>query len=120
VQARATRDELGHAVWLHTPLQLVAGEPTSPSVRFGMLSDLTFAVSMRLGFLRGAAPLRAVQTRFINADITLYRERAPEGEWVAFRPQAVSDRAGLGVVEVAQFDRAGRIGRSLQALVANG
>jgi hypothetical protein len=119
VQARAVRDELGPAVWLSTPLALVAGEATSPQVRFGMLSDLTFAMGMRIGFLRGAVSARALQTRFINADITLYRERAPEGEWLGFRLAAMADRAGIGVAEVVQFDRAGRIGRSLQALVAN-
>jgi hypothetical protein len=119
IEARATRDELGQAVWLTTPLELLAGESTSPQVRFGMLSDLTFAMGMRIGFLRGAAAERAVQTRFINADITLYRERDPVGEWVAFRPSTIADSAGVGVAEVVQFDRAGRIGRSLQALVAN-
>ena len=119
VQARVARDELGPAVWLTTPLALVAGEATSPQVRFAMLSDLTFAMGMRIGFLRGSVSARALQTRFINADITLYRERDPEGEWVAFRLATMADAAGVGVAEVVQFDRAGRIGRSLQALVAN-
>lgn len=119
VQARSVRDELGHAIWLTTPLDLVAGEPTSPQVRFGALSDLSFAMGMRIGFLRGPVDARALQTRLINADITLYRERAPEGEWLAFRLAALADTAGVGVAEVVQFDRAGRIGRSLQALVAN-
>jgi Thioesterase-like superfamily len=119
LEARTTRDELGPAVWLTTPLDLVGGEATSPQVRFGMLSDMTFAMGGRLAFLRGAVDARAAQVRFINADITLYRERVPEGEWLAFRPSAITDRAGVGLVEVVQFDRAGRIGRSLQALVAN-
>jgi antitoxin (DNA-binding transcriptional repressor) of toxin-antitoxin stability system len=119
IQARLARDELGHAIWLTTPLQLVAGELTTPQVRFAMLSDLTFATSTRIGFLRGAVDVRALRTPLINADITLYRERAPEGEWVAFRTSALSDAAGVGVAEVVQFDRAGRIGRSLQALVAS-
>ena len=120
VLARSVRDELGPAVWLTTPLELVAGEPTSPQVRFGALSDLTFAMGMRIGFLRGPVDVRALQTRFINADITLYRERVPEGDWLGFRLATMADTAGVGVAEVVQFDRAGRIGRSLQALVANG
>jgi hypothetical protein len=33
---------------------------------------------------------------------------------------APAQRAGIGIVEVGQFDTAGKIGRSLQALVANG
>lgn len=120
IEARSVRDELGPAVWLTTPLELVAGEPTSPSVRSAALSDLTFAMGMRLGFLRGPVDARALQTRFINADVTLYRERGPEGDWIAFRLATLADAAGIGVAEVVQFDRAGRIGRSLQALVANG
>jgi hypothetical protein len=119
VQARSVRDELGHAIWLTTPLELVAGEPTSPQVRFGALSDLSFAMGMRIGFLRGLAEQPAPPTRFINADVTLYRERDPEGAWVAFRLATLADAAGIGVAEVVQFDRAGRVGRSLQALVAN-
>lgn len=119
VQARVARDEIGPAAWLTTPLDLVAGDATSPQVRFAMLSDLTFAMGMRIAFLRGSVSSRALQTRFINADITLYRERDPEGDWVAFRLATMADAAGVGVAEVVQFDRAGRIGRSLQALVAN-
>ncbi len=119
IQARSVRDELGPAIWLTTPLELVAGEPTSPQVRFGALSDLTFAMGMRIGFLRGPVDVRTLQTRFINADITLYRERPPEGEWLGFRLATMADAAGVGVAEVVQFDRAGRVGRSLQALVAN-
>jgi Thioesterase-like superfamily len=119
IEARTVRDELGVAAWLTTPLDLVAGEATSPQVRFGMLSDLSFAMGGRLASLRGSVDTRTSPTRFINADITVYRERAPEGAWLGFRPSLMTDRAGIGVAEVVQFDRAGRIGLSLQALVAN-
>jgi acyl-CoA thioesterase len=119
IESRMARDEFGHVVWLTTPLELVAGEATSPSVRFGALSDLTFAMGGRLALRSGAIDANSVQTSFINADITLYRERTPAGEWLAFRPVAVTDHAGIGIAEVAQFDHTGRIGRSLQALVAN-
>ena len=119
IQARIGRDDAGHVAWLTTPLTLVAGEPTSPQVRFGMLSDLGFAMSGHLAMRRSALAPHDVGVRFINADITIYRERAPEGDWLAFRPAALSNQGGIGVAEVVQFDRAGRIGRSLQALVAN-
>ncbi len=119
LECRMTRDELGPAAWLTTPLDLVAGEATTPSVRFAALSDLTFAMGGRLALRLGAVDGAGVQTRFINADITLYRERPPRGDWLGFRPGGISDRAGIGVAEVVQFDREGRLGRSLQALVAN-
>jgi hypothetical protein len=118
IEARIGRDELDHVAWITTPLTLIAGEPTSPQVRFGMLSDLTFAIGGHLLTRRGGASPREAGARFINADITIYRERAPEGEWLAFRPAQMSNQAGVGIAEVVQFDRAGRIGRSLQALVA--
>jgi hypothetical protein len=119
IECRTTRDELGPAIWLTTPLELVAGEPTPPSVRFAALSDLSFAMGGRLALRAGTANAAGMPTRFINADITVYRERTPVGEWLAFRPAALSDHAGIGLAEVTQYDRQGRIGRSLQALVAN-
>ncbi len=88
-------------------------------MRLGALADLTFAMSGRLALRLGASDASSVQTSFINADITLYRERPPTGEWLAFRPNAMSDQAGIGLAEVVHYDCAGRLGRSLQALVAN-
>ena len=120
LQVRTARDAHGPIAWLTTPLELVAGEPTSPQVRFGALSDMTFAVAGRLSLQIRPVEGAAVQMRFINADITLYRERIPEGDWLGLRPVTLSNRAGIGIAEVEQFDQTGRIGRSLQALVANG
>ena len=54
---------------------------------------------------------------FINADVTLYLDRTPTGEWIAMRSGAVNDSEGIAVAEVVQLDAAGRYGRSLQALV---
>jgi hypothetical protein len=120
IEVRTARDALGPIAWLTTPLELVAGEPTSPQVRFGALSDMTFAIAGRLGLRVRPVEGTPLQMRFINADITLYRERIPEGAWLGLRPATVSERAGIGIVEAVQFDGAGRIGRSLQALIANG
>jgi len=119
LQVRTARDAHGPVAWLTTPLELVAGEPTSPQVRFGALSDMTFAMAGRLSLRIRAVEGAQVQMRFINADITIYRERAPEGSWLGLRPTTLSQRAGIGIAEVEQFDETGRIGRSLQALVAN-
>jgi hypothetical protein len=119
LKVRTARDAHGPIAWLTTPLDLVAGEPTSPQVRFGALSDMTFAMAGRLALRVRPVEGAPVQMRFINADITIYRERTPQGDWLGMRPATVSERAGIGIVEVVQFDSAGRIGRSLQALVAN-
>jgi hypothetical protein len=119
VEVRMAEDELGPALWATTPLALVSGEATSPLVRAAMLSDLTFALSGRLLLRRGIVPPDPRRSAMINADVTLYLERAPEGEWLALRGGSVRDHEGIGVAEVVQLDRRGRYGRSLQALVAN-
>ena len=119
VEVRLAEDELGPALWATTPLDLIEGRETSALVRAAMLSDLTFALSGRLLLRRGLVPLDPRRVALINADMTLYLDRAPEGEWIAMRSGTVSDDAGIGVAEVLQLDRHGRYGRSLQALVSN-
>jgi hypothetical protein len=119
VEARMCEDELGPAVWLTTPLELVAGQATSPLVRCAMLSDLTFAFAGRLLLRRRELPPDLGRLAMINADLTLYLERPPEGAWFAFRRASVNAQRGIGVAETTQLDARGRYGRSLQALVAN-
>ena len=84
-----------------------------------MLSDLTFGLSGRLLLRRGLVPPDPRRIALINADVTLYLERPPVGEWIAMRSGSVRDFEGLGLAEVVQLDRTGRYGRSLQALVSN-
>jgi hypothetical protein len=120
IEARLCEDELGPAIWVTTPLELVAGEPTSPLVRCAMLSDLTFAFAGRTLLRRRELPPDPRRVAMINADLTLYLERPPEGSWFAFRRASVSEQRGIGVAEVTQVDVRGRYGRSLQGLVASG
>jgi hypothetical protein len=119
VEVRLSEDEFGPAVWLTTPLDLVAGEATSPLVRAAMLSDLTFAMAGRTLLRRRELTEDERRVPLINADMTLYLERAPVGDWIAFRRGAVSNQRGIGLAEVHQLDTQGRYARSLQALVAN-
>ena len=119
VEGRLSEDELGPAIWVTTPLDLVAGEETSPLVRCAMLSDLTFALAGRTLLRRRELPPDPRRVAMINADLTLYVERPPEGSWFAFRRASVSEQRGIAVAEVTQVDARGRYGRSLQALVAN-
>jgi hypothetical protein len=117
LEVRLAEDELGPALWVTTPLALVEGEAVSPTVRAAMLSDLTFGLSGRLLLRRGALRPDPRLAALINADVTLYLERAPAGEWVAMRSGAINDSDGIAVAEVVQLDAGGRYGRSLQALV---
>ena len=119
IELRLVEDELGPAAWLMSPLELLAGEPTSPLVRAAMVSDLSFAIGGRMLLRRREVPLEVTRVALINADMTLYLERPPESAWLAFRGARVSDSGGVGLAEVTQPDVRGRYGRSLQALVAN-
>jgi hypothetical protein len=119
VEVRLAEDELGPALWATTPLDLIEGQATSALVRAAMLSDLTFALSGRLLLRRRLVPVDPPRLALINADVTLYLERPPEGDWIAMRHGSVSDLDGIGIAEVVQLDHRGRYGRSLQALVAN-
>ncbi len=119
VEVRLAEDELGPALWATTPLDLIEGQAISPLVRAAMLSDLSFGLSARMLLHRRLVPLDPRRIALINADVTLYLERPPEGDWIAMRHGSVSDLDGIGIAEVVQLDQGGRYGRSLQALVSN-
>jgi hypothetical protein len=115
IEVRLADDEVGPALWVTTPLELVEGQKTSAFIRAAMLSDLSGRMLLRRGFV----PVDARRVAFINADVTLYLDRPPTGDWIAMRHGSVSDLDGVGVAEAVQLDREGRYGRSLQALVSN-
>ena len=54
---------------------------------------------------------------FINPDLTVHIEREPEGEWVALDARTRVATDGTGLAESVLFDRRGRIGRAVQALL---
>ena len=96
--------------WIRIPVPFVAGEETSPLVRVAATSDFGNA----LGHIRPSE-----QVGFINADITLYLHRLPEGEWVGLETKGVAQPHGLGMVESVVHDEHGAIGRVVQALIVN-
>ncbi|MDJ0787294.1 MAG: thioesterase family protein [Myxococcota bacterium] len=102
-------------LWATTPLSLVAGEATTPLVRCAMLADVTFGLAGRALMQEGHREWGML----INTDTTLYLERPPRGHWFAHRLLGLRDDAGVGLVETDVSDADGRMGRSLQALLAN-
>lgn len=54
---------------------------------------------------------------FINADLTLYVEREPVGEWICLDSQTRISVDGIGVAESVMYDQRGRVGRATQALL---
>ncbi len=54
---------------------------------------------------------------FINADLTLYVEREPVGEWICLESQTRITADGIGVAESVLYDEKSRVGRATQALL---
>ncbi len=96
--------------WIRIPVPLVAGEPTSPLVRAAAVSDFGNAFA-NIGRPGGPG--------YINADITLYLHRLPDGEWVGMQAQRVTEPVGLGVATTTLYDHLGPIGGTMHALLAN-
>jgi hypothetical protein len=96
--------------WIRIPVPFVAGEETSALVRAAATSDFGNA----LGYIRPSEEIG-----FINADITLYLHRLPEGEWLCLESASSGQPHGLGLVETVVHDAQGPIGRVVQALIVN-
>lgn len=54
---------------------------------------------------------------FINADLTVYVEREPVGEWICLEAQTRIADGGIGVAESVLYDERERVGRATQALL---
>ena len=116
---RMGRDEHGPAAWITTPLELLPGVPMSPLQRCAAVADLTFGLSGHSLLRQRIVDVDAWRVPMINTDTTIYWERPPVGEWFGFRHALLTDHQGIGLAEVDLADTSGRLGRSLQAVVAN-
>ncbi|HEY9134427.1 MAG TPA: thioesterase family protein [Pseudomonadales bacterium] len=87
--------------WFKAPVPVVAGQPITPLTHLGVLSD--FGNGLAQLFIPGTAGS-------INADISLYINRLPQGEWVGLESQAVMSDAGIGRVSTTLYDERGAIG----------
>ncbi|MCH8502805.1 MAG: thioesterase family protein [Ectothiorhodospiraceae bacterium] len=96
-------------VWMQLPVDVVAGETTSPLVRTATLSD----------FGNGVGQLYlSPQQGTINTDITLYLHREPEGPWLGLDARSRMETTGMGLVETTLHDPRGPVGKVLQATLA--
>jgi len=86
--------------WLRDTRELVDGESLSPFVRAVIAADVANPVS-NWG-------TRGLQ--FINADLTVYLARYPDGEWVGLEVTDHLSGAGAGLGQCALYDETGRIG----------
>lgn len=94
--------------WLRPLHPLVRGEPTSPLQRVLIVADAINGVGFALDLRRYT---------FVNADLTVYLHRMPEGEWVRLAATPSPQPTGVGLVEAQIGDRRGPIGRALEAQV---
>jgi hypothetical protein len=83
------------------------------------VADLTFGLSGRSLLRQRIVDVDAWRMPMINTDTTIYWERPPVGEWFGFRHALLTDHEGIGLAEVDLADTQGRLGRSLQAMLAN-
>jgi hypothetical protein len=95
--------------WLRETRTLIGGVELTPFVRAAFAADFTnpFANS-------GSAGLQ-----YVNADITLYLHRLPEGEWLGFEVMSHESADGIAVGECRIHDASGAIGMSVVCGVAN-
>jgi hypothetical protein len=112
-------DEHGPGAWIHTPLDWLPGVAMSAWQRSAAVADLTFGLSGRSLSQDESLTDAAWRVPLINVDTTIYWERAPVGSWFGFRHPLVSAERGTGLAEIDLADSEGRLGRAVQALLAN-
>ncbi len=95
-------------VWFNLRLPIIPGEQPSPLMRAVAAADFGNGISRVLDFTRHI---------FINPDLTVYLSRSPRGEWIALASETFTNRNGIGLAQSRLFDREGRVGSSLQALL---
>lgn len=94
--------------WFRLAQPLVEGEELTPFISLAAIADLSNGNAQRLDVDRWS---------YINADITLYAHRTPQGEWIGMTSGADQHASGIGVVTTTVYDTTGPIGTINQAQV---
>lgn len=94
--------------WFRLLRPIVAGETPSGLQRLAAAGDFGNGTSAILSW---------DDYLYINADLTLYIERAPAGEWICLESETRIARDGIGVAESVLYDERGRVGHATQALL---
>lgn len=94
--------------WLRPRHPLVLGEATSALQRVLIAADAINGVGFALDLDRFT---------FVNADLTVYLHRLPEGPWLRLAASPSPQPSGVGLVEAELGDSQGAIGRALEAQV---
>ncbi|OAA23893.1 Thioesterase-like superfamily protein [Frankia sp. EI5c] len=94
-------------VWARPRIQLIAGEPISPTQLAMLVTDAGSAVSAVLDFR---------SRLFSNIDLVVSLLREPAGEWISMRAETMIDDAGGGTTTTVLGDEKGPFGASLHTL----
>jgi hypothetical protein len=94
--------------WFRLRRPLVSGETPTPLQILAAAGDFGNGIS---------AVLSWDDYLYINPDLTLYIEREPEGEWIGLDSRTLIPSGGIGTSESILYDRRGRVGRAIQALL---
>lgn len=95
------------AAWISTPVELVAGEPSSPYASFIALVDTANGIAARQD---------PTAWMFPNTDLTIHLHRRPEGPWTGLDTAVSFGPTGHGVTSTVLHDRQGPVGRAEQIL----
>jgi Thioesterase-like superfamily len=97
-------------VWLKLGTELFAGEKPSPLVRLIALADVCAGI---------AQPVDIERFTFINADLSVRLNRAPESEWLGFDIETTSAKTGSGIGSsfARIYDEQGYLGTASQTLL---
>ncbi len=95
------------AAWISTPVELVAGEPSSPHASFIALVDTANGIAVRQD---------PTAWMFPNTDLTIHLFRRPEGRWTGLDTRVSFGPAGHGVTSTVLHDGQGPVGRAEQIL----
>lgn len=97
--------------WFRLKQPLFEDEPTTPFTRLATISDLSNGNAQRLDIRHWT---------YVNADISVYAHRMPEGEWIGMTSHADQHGTGIGVVSTVVYDTNGPIGTINQAQLIDG
>lgn len=101
------------SVWIRIPMPIIEGVPTTPLMRIAAISDFGNAIgNQSLG-------ISGTKHSYINADITLYLHRDPDGEWICLQGNYRAETAGVGFIDSVWLDKRGRIGTGVQSRLLN-
>lgn len=96
-------------LWIREVRPLVEGEEPSPFVRAVAAADLANPFSNS-----GEAGLH-----FINADLTVYLGRLPDGDWIGLEVAGRTSADGVSVATCNLYDGSGAVGHCAVGSVAN-